>query len=60
LEILSYAEANANVKGLNTERLYVKSAKADKGRTFIRPKTRFKSRGRRAKSTNLKIILEER
>lgn len=60
LEILKSAEANAMVKGLDTERLFVAVAKADKGRTFIRPKSRFKSRGRRMKSTNIEIILEER
>ena len=60
LEILKSAEANAMAKGLNTEQLFVSVAKADKGRTFIRPKSRFKSRGRRMKSTNVEIILEER
>lgn len=60
LEILKSAEANAIYKNLDAERLFVKSAKADKGRTFIRPKTRWKSRGRRAKSTNIKIVVEER
>lgn len=60
LEILKSAEANAMIKGLDTDRLFVAVAKADKGRTFIRPKSRFKSRGRRMKSTNIEIILEER
>lgn len=60
LAVLKSAEANAMAKGLDTERLFVAVAKADKGRTFIRPKSRFKSRGRRMKSTNIEIVLEER
>lgn len=60
LEILKTAEANAKVKNLNSERLFVKIAKADKGRVFIRPKSRWRFRGRRAKVTRIEIKLEER
>lgn len=60
LDVLKSAESNAMAKGLDTDRLFITVAKADKGRTFIRPKSRFKSRGRRMKSTNIEIILEER
>ncbi|MDI6798613.1 MAG: uL22 family ribosomal protein [Candidatus Aenigmarchaeota archaeon] len=60
LKILENAEANARVKNLNPERLFVKSAKADKGEVFIRPKSRWRFRGRRAKVTRIEIELEER
>lgn len=60
LELLKSAEANAKQKNLNMERLFVKIAKVDKGEKFIRPKSRFKFRGREAKSTNIEIVLEER
>ena len=60
LKLLNSAEANAKQKNLNLEKLFIKSAKADKGRKFVRPKSRFKFRGRKAKMTNLEIILEER
>ena len=60
LDLLKSAEANAKQKGLNLERVFIKVAKADKGRRLILPKSRFKFRGRKAKVTNLKIVLEER
>jgi large subunit ribosomal protein L22 len=60
LEILNSAEANAKQKNLNLEKLFIKSIKANKGEKFIRPKSRFKFRGREAKSTNIEIVLEER
>ncbi|MEM7825717.1 MAG: uL22 family ribosomal protein [Candidatus Aenigmatarchaeota archaeon] len=60
LEILKTAEANAKVKNLNPERLFVKNAKADKGRVFIKPKSRWRLRGRKAKVTRIEINLEER
>ncbi|MEM5882919.1 MAG: uL22 family ribosomal protein [Candidatus Aenigmatarchaeota archaeon] len=60
LEILKSAEANAKVKNLNPEKLFVKIAKADKGRVFIRPKSRWRFRGRKAKVTRIEIILGER
>ncbi|MGC8812755.1 MAG: uL22 family ribosomal protein [Candidatus Aenigmatarchaeota archaeon] len=60
LEILKTAEANAKVKNLNPERLFVKIAKADKGRVFTRPKSRWRFRGRKAKVTRIEIKLEER
>jgi ribosomal protein L22 len=60
LEVLENAEANAKNKNLNPEKLFVESARASKGEKFIRPKSRAKFRGRKAKSTNIEIILGER
>jgi ribosomal protein L22 len=60
LELLKNAESNAKVKMMDEDRLFVASAKADKGRTFIRPRTKASRRGERAKMTHLEILLEER
>ncbi len=60
LEVVKAAEANAKQKNLNTEKLFIKNAKADRGYTFVRPKSRFKFRGRRGKITNLTVEVEER
>lgn len=60
LQILKEAEANAKVKGLDPEKIFIKTVKADKGPKFIRPKSRWRLRGRKAKSTNITIIVEER
>jgi large subunit ribosomal protein L22 len=60
LLVLNSAEANAKQKDLNIEKLFVKMAKADKGYKFIRPKSRSKFAGRKAKVTHVTIILGER
>lgn len=60
LEVLINAEANAKAKLMNEERLFVSVAKSNKGRTFVRPRSRSGRRGERAKMTHLEIILEER
>ena len=60
LNTLESAEANAKQKNIDTQKLFVKIAKADKGYKFIRPKTTAKFRGRQAKITNIEIVLEER
>ena len=60
LQMLKEAEANARVKGLDPEKIFIKSIKADKGPKFVRPKSRFRLRGREAKSTNITIVVEER
>lgn len=60
LELLESGEANARQKNMAIEKLFVKMAKADKGQKFIRPRSRFKFRGKQAKITNLTITLEER
>jgi len=57
LEIIKNAEENAKVKNLDVEKLFIKTAKADKGERFVRPKTRWGLRGREAKSSNIKIVL---
>lgn len=59
LKVLESAEANAKNNNLDIKRLFVKEAKANKGERFIRPKSRAKFRGRRAKSTHIEIILKE-
>ncbi len=60
LSVLESAEANAKRKNMNVEKLFLEVAKADKGSKFIRPKTRAKFAGRKAKSTNITIILSEK
>lgn len=60
LEVLNAAEANAKQKNLDESKLFIKSAKADQGFSYIRPKSRFKFRGREAKIANLEVVLEER
>ena len=60
LEIIKSAEANAKQKNLSVDRLFIKNATADKGEAMYRPKTRWNLRGRRQKSANIKIIVEER
>ena len=60
LNVLKSAEANARQKNLDTEKLFVKVAKTDKAAKAVRPKSRFKFRGREAKVANIEIVLEER
>ena len=60
LEILTNAEANAVAKGLDDERLFIYSINADKGRTFIRPRSKMSRRGERAKMTHIEIIVGEK
>ena len=60
LELLVNAEANAKVKMMDEKRLFIVSAKADKGHTFVRPRSKASRRGEVAKMTHLEIILEER
>jgi ribosomal protein L22 len=60
LEVLKAAEANAKQKNFDAEKLFVKVAKADKSFKYVRPKSRFKFRGREAKIANLEIVVEER
>ncbi|MGC8993560.1 MAG: uL22 family ribosomal protein [Candidatus Aenigmatarchaeota archaeon] len=59
ISLLKAAEANAKKKGLNLEKLFIKVIKADKGETMYLPK-RAKFVPRRAKTTHLTVILEER
>jgi len=60
LEILKNMEANAMQKNMNMEKLFIKKIKADRGYEFRRPKSRWKMRARKAKSTNITIEIEER
>lgn len=58
LSLLKSAEANAEVKGLDTARLIV-HASGHKGYRFMRPR-RLKMRGTRKKITNVQVVLVER
>lgn len=60
LVLLKSAEANAKQKNMNTEKLFVKIAKADKGFKYVRPKSLAKYRGREAKVTSISVVLEEK
>lgn len=60
LAILKSAEANAKQKNLAVDRLFVKNATADKGEAEYRARTRWHLRGRKQKSANIQIIVEER
>jgi|FaiFalDrversion3_1042247.scaffolds.fasta_scaffold04299_3 large subunit ribosomal protein L22 len=60
LSFLESAEANAKQKNLNLEKLFIKTITANKGEKIIRPRSRWRLRGRKAKSTNLHLVLEER
>ncbi|HLC59454.1 MAG TPA: uL22 family ribosomal protein [archaeon] len=60
LGFLESAEANAKQKNLNSDKLFIKKITADKGEKNFRGRSRYRLRGRVAKSTNLEVILEER
>ncbi|MEM5872078.1 MAG: uL22 family ribosomal protein [Candidatus Aenigmatarchaeota archaeon] len=55
LNVVKSAEANAEYKGLDTNRLII-YASAHKGFTFYRPR-RVKLRGRKKKITHVQIVL---
>lgn len=58
LSLLKSAEANAEFKGLNAERMFL-HASAHEGFQYMTPR-RFKSRGQRRKIAHVQIILEQR
>ena len=58
LDILMSAEANAEFKGLDTNRLVV-YASAHQGFTFMRPR-RLKMRRTRRKITNVQVVLQQK
>ena len=60
LELIEQSEKNAESKGLDSEKLFIKEAKADKGLRYFLPKSRWSHRGKRAKICQLTITLEER
>jgi len=58
LNIVKSAEANAEFKGLDINRLVI-FASAHKGFTFVRPR-RLKMRRTRRKMTNIQIVLQQK
>jgi ribosomal protein L22 len=63
LQLLEQAEANARIKNLNIDKLFVQSAKADKGIKILRYGRIGLKRGRgfrRGKSTHVEITLVEK
>lgn len=60
LSLIEEAETNAESLGLDTEKLFVKKAVANKTFTYILPKSRYSHRGKRAKLCQLEITVEER
>jgi large subunit ribosomal protein L22 len=61
LELISYAKANAENKGLDADKLLVRHCFACKGfrRFKMQPKGKIAGKRRRAKSAHLEIILQE-
>jgi len=60
LDLLKAVEANAKVKNLTAEKLFIKKIKADKGYRYMKPKSRWRFRGRRVKSSTIQVEVEER
>ncbi len=60
LSLIEEAENNAELLGLDRERLFLKEAVANKAFAFMLPKSRWSHRGRRAKICQLKVVLGER
>lgn len=60
LEAMQSIEANAKVKQMNVDKLFLVKAHANAGQSFYRPKSKFRLRGRKAKSTNLTFVAAER
>jgi len=60
LDLIEDCEANAEAKGLDTEKLFVRHGQTNKTFGFMLPKSRWSHRGKRAKICELKIELEER
>ncbi|MCX8190375.1 MAG: 50S ribosomal protein L22 [Candidatus Diapherotrites archaeon] len=61
LELISYAKANAENKGLDPEKLIIKHLFACQGyrRFSMQPKGRIAGKRRRKKSTHIEIVLQE-
>lgn len=57
LQLLKSVEANARRKNLELERLRIRVIKADKGQSVVLPKTRAKLGRRKAKSTNVSVVV---
>lgn len=60
LDLIEDCEVNAEAKGLDKEKLFVKNCTASKSFGFMLPKSRYSHRGKRAKICQLKLELEER
>jgi len=60
LSALNALEANARVKNLNIEKLFIKNIKRDKASKFMRPRSLWHLRGQERRSINLVIEAEER
>ncbi|NIO23272.1 MAG: hypothetical protein GTN38_04575 [Candidatus Aenigmarchaeota archaeon] len=58
LNVIRSAEANAEFKGLDPNRLII-FASAHKGFTFVRPR-RLKMRRTRRKMTNIQVVLQQK
>ena len=59
LNLIKDCEANAEAKGLDMEKLFVRHTQTNKTSGFMLPKSRWTHRGRRAKICELKLELEE-
>ncbi len=60
LSLLKDVEANAEAKGMDLERLFIKKIVANKAFAFMLPKSRWSHRGRKAKICHLEVEVEER
>jgi ribosomal protein L22 len=60
IELLKTAESNAKVVGMDAARLHVYVARASKGRTFFRPRSKLGRSGEKAKLSNIEIIVGEK
>ncbi|MBN3037464.1 MAG: 50S ribosomal protein L22 [Candidatus Diapherotrites archaeon] len=59
LGILKNAEANADSRGMDTERLYIAHAKADKGRAYARRAAKGRMKTHTLQTVNVEIVLKE-
>jgi ribosomal protein L22 len=60
IELLKNAQSNAKVVGMDDARLHVYVARASKGRTFFRPRTKVGRSGEKAKLSNIEIVVGEK
>ena len=60
LELIEDCESNAEAKGLDIGRLFIRHGQVNKTFGFMLPKSRWSHRGRDAKICQLKIEVEER
>jgi len=60
IELLKNAQSNAKVVGMDDARLHVYVARASKGRTFFRPRSKVGRSGEKAKLSNIEIVVGEK